>query len=527
MSDPRNNYAFGDLNPAFSSDVKKRLPNSTDVKTSSLLRPIVENVYKSDALKAVGKIKAIALRVESSTLAEPGDWLSHDDDLEAGSDGLIRVRARIPELHPYPIPQDKNDHQAINLYPVFKAENTDINAKPEFGSIIWVDFGNRETQQDPIYLGPVIGSKTSTSGNGQTSSRSVSEGGITSIDDQGSVSIENPNTGDQIGAPPGPPAPIEASPTGGASFGKTLESIDWDSIPQSLLLKWRDKFRAASGPPSSTNPHPIESISDSLNRYQKFTIIAMGCAEVIEQYWKTYDSTAKVIITSHFRKRYKIVSGKFRLGNHCGAAIDFSVEVNPFKTITTKKGNSYQRGKKLSVLQVWTGLMKLAAAGRIPNGGKGLYLNVGPRSYGSIKTPGITGPTPEEAGGSSGSWKWPDGASGAPHYDFRGFYGFFSKKVKKEVNGVEKTVEWDRTKKDKNGNVIGSKYVWVDTDGNGKDDLKYSAARSWLRSKRNSVYKVFSNGWSSYEYSPEVSAAVPNLLDVLGQTLEQEDGENS
>jgi hypothetical protein len=66
--------------------------------------------------------------------------------------------------------------------------------------------------------------------------------------------------------------------------------------------------------------------------------------------------------------------------------------------------------------------------------------------------------------------------------------------------------------------------VWVDTDSDGNDELTDQAAARWLKSNLYSVYKVFKGGWRSYEGTPDVTSAVPNILDILGQTdLDAED----
>jgi hypothetical protein len=67
-------------------------------------------------------------------------------------------------------------------------------------------------------------------------------------------------------------------------------------------------------------------------------------------------------------------------------------------------------------IQLWASYKMLSEAGRIPKGGRGLYLNVNP-------TTGVQGPRPQNAGTASSNLSGP-GGSAAPHYDIRGAFGF-------------------------------------------------------------------------------------------------------
>jgi hypothetical protein len=478
-------YAHGDLNPAFRSEVKTTLPNDTSIKSSSLLKASIESSFKPDVLKGVGRIKAVALKVEPKESDVPGLWISSDGDSQPGSDNLIRVRARIVEMHPYPIPTGPDDLEAINLYPIFKAASSDITVEPEYNELIWVDFGNRLTQEDPIYLGPV---KNTNRAQTRTSNP------VVAITKKALEVLNKPERGDMLESGE-PGAPISVSSTGATSFSSDLDKLDFTLGSNELINKWRGMFESNSSRGRRGDPHRV-SLNTS-DHYAKLTLISMACAEVIEQYWKQKDPSAKVYVTSHFRKRNKLFRKKsWRRANHCGAAIDFNVKIG---------------GKSLTALQVWSGLMKLTESGRIPKGGRGLYLNVGPTGMTSAKL--------EDAGKPSRS-RAPLGGSAGVHYDFRGHYGFFSGKTTPEVvtesrDKVVKSLEWKRSP---------YAYVWVDTDSDGNDELTDQAAARWLKSNLYSVYKVFKGGWRSYEGTPDVTSAVPNILDILGQTdLDAED----
>ena len=75
-----------------------------------------------------------------------------------------------------PIPDtigDKsNDHDIINMYPTFIAQSDDTPI-PEIGSLVWVDYGNKENFSDPIYIKPVIQSQTNIPYNGSDASNEV------------------------------------------------------------------------------------------------------------------------------------------------------------------------------------------------------------------------------------------------------------------------------------------------------------------------------------------------------------------
>jgi hypothetical protein len=500
LSDKRNNYAYGDLNPAFSSDVKKRFPFATNVKASTLLKPALENVFKSDALKAVGRFKAIVLRVEDSTVDEPGSWLATSDDIEPGGDGLLRIRARIPELHPYPVPTGEDDHQAINLYPIFKAKDDSLVAKPAVGSLIWVDFGNREAQTDPIYLGPVIGSRASAEGTGNISPKGK-------VNERQAGSIDNPNKGDQITAPTKEvEVPPSVSSTGGTSYSKNLNDIDFNKVPQKLIDYWSPRLSTKKS--RAFKLFPIPSNRNELTQNQKWTIIIMGCCQVMLEYWRQQHKKAIVIITSHFRS--------MTTKNHNGGAIDFKVRAG---------------GKTLTALQAWAGMRRLIRAGRIPDGGKGLYLNVTEKG----SRAGVKGILPEQAGKTSVS-NGPPGSSGSPHYDFRGSYGYQLRRrpnpwISLDLTGEGKDdipgayVGSERKKAIKYLNGLKVRIIPEDSKLNDKDGVNITKSIQGryvqLENPLKDVAKFYQGGWKTYEHVPTVGSDVPNLLNVLGQEVKE------
>ena len=119
--------------------------------------------FVPDALQGTGPYKAIVLRVEPATgKQEPGNFLSNTFGSFFGDPPpMVRIKARIPEIHAaLPVPTQvgsaNGDHQQIiDLYPTFVAQDTSIE-EPKPGDIVNVDFGNKNTYSDPIFLGPLL-----------------------------------------------------------------------------------------------------------------------------------------------------------------------------------------------------------------------------------------------------------------------------------------------------------------------------------------------------------------------------------
>ena len=245
-----------------------------------------------------------------------------------------------------------------------------------------------------------------------------------------------------------------------AKYSKDAADFDPDAVPDAQKKKWKSKFSRLAHYANSTKTD---------QRYQNSLVVG-GAGEVIEQYWRQKFPNAKVVVTSFGRK-----DGDN--GNHSnGAAIDFKVQTN-------QRG----AGTYVPALQVWASLKKLGAAGRIPKGAAGLYLNIEPGSS--------TGTKPEQAGPGAHS-NYAPGSSSSVHYDFRGSYGF-------------------------RPNTTVEQWVWTDKDGDGKDEAKsYAKGLKSLRdSGRGEIADYITNGgWKKDPYLPDVGSGVPNLLQVTGQS---------
>jgi hypothetical protein len=212
--------------------------------------------------------------------------------------------------------------------------------------------------------------------------------------------------------------------------------------------------------------------------------VLAACGYIIERYWRSrpgYEE-ARFRIRSIYRKNQ---------GFHdLWAAMDFYIELPPDAPVTSP-----------GALQVWAALSKLAAAGRIPQGGRGVYLNVNP-------TTGILGTAPEDAGSSSGTGcGLPPGGSSYTHYDIRGAYNITRK-------GLKNPTTW----------------VGTDWNGDGSDEISIGAKftkKSVVNEEDPGITddadQVFANiadpGFTKLDkyFAPELAPRCPALVTVIQQ----------
>jgi hypothetical protein len=164
MTEPQDplKLPFGALNNVDEAIGGRRQKVSPDENWLDLVTTAGVNSLIPNVLQGTGPYKAIVLRVESdSSTPEGGNWLSATYDALFGTPPpLVKIKARIPEIHAMlPIPEQTGDapgpHQPIiDLYPTFIAEFGLMDV-PKVGDIVNVDFGNKNTWDDPIYLGPL------------------------------------------------------------------------------------------------------------------------------------------------------------------------------------------------------------------------------------------------------------------------------------------------------------------------------------------------------------------------------------
>ncbi len=164
MTEPQDplKLPFGALNNVDEAIGGRRQKVSPDENWLDLVTTAGVNSLIPNVLQGTGPYKAIVLRIESdSSTPEGGSWLSATYDALFGTPPpLVKIKARIPEIHAMlPIPEQTGDapgpHQPIiDLYPTFIAEFGLMDV-PKVGDIVNVDFGNKNTWDDPIYLGPL------------------------------------------------------------------------------------------------------------------------------------------------------------------------------------------------------------------------------------------------------------------------------------------------------------------------------------------------------------------------------------
>ena len=225
MTEPQDplKLPFGALNnvdEAIGGKRQKISPNESwlDLVTSAGVNSLIPNV-----LQGTGPYKAIVLRIESdSSTPEGGSWLAATYDAVFGTPPqLVKIKARIPEIHAMlPIPEQTGDapgpHQPIiDLYPTFIAEYAPMD-EPKVGDIVNVDYGNKNTWDDPIYLGPLA---RSTNGAGAV-------GGIAGAGMFGNCGASNP---------------IPATPAAQSSASESVGVIQSGSQPV-YLWRFADKW---------------------------------------------------------------------------------------------------------------------------------------------------------------------------------------------------------------------------------------------------------------------------------------------
>lgn len=161
---------FGVLNPTYGSLTKTNF-DSEEASFFSQMRKTIATGFSDRGTSANGAMLGIVMRIDGYTnqsgYVDPTSYASkvgvamgtvaaHDDVK------LLQIRVRIPEIHsclpiPYELPNNLTsdaNHDIINLYPIFLSR-TSTAIIPQLGSLVWVDFQNRETLQGPIYIEPV------------------------------------------------------------------------------------------------------------------------------------------------------------------------------------------------------------------------------------------------------------------------------------------------------------------------------------------------------------------------------------
>jgi hypothetical protein len=163
--DITKDYPFGDMNPLLPKPGKIYRDNETSgIET---IAQTAAETYELETILGTGPYKAICLRVDNgdpqgqTRTPQKMTWLDRMYSSFGGepTGNHLEVKAMIPEIHGamYATPKNYDDHRAINRFPTFVARQArsteNVEAIPSAGDYIWVDFGNRVTLQDPIYIG--------------------------------------------------------------------------------------------------------------------------------------------------------------------------------------------------------------------------------------------------------------------------------------------------------------------------------------------------------------------------------------
>jgi hypothetical protein len=287
--------------------------------------------------------------------------------------------------------------------------------------------------------------------------------------------------------------PCAAGAPWGRSWGLTFGSIDETKFPTGLL-QW------------AINRGFIFPRNVSLEVHKRLEITA-GVGFVIERYWRQINPSARFLVISSYRT--DTIEGSSHID---GAAVDFAVLFPP-----TGDRERDALSPRVPVLQNWAALQHLQLAGRIPSGGKGVYLNLSPTGIKLGRATDASNPNADptnpknagrpsaRAGRAADLERFPPGGSGGAHYDFRGAFGY-------AVTGVDGTRVSNATS-----------WYWADTDGDGRDEYRLGAAG---RGGGSEIYGVMhpaikdylsKNGWQADPFMPAVGPSVPNLMQVLGQ----------
>jgi hypothetical protein len=241
---------------------------------------------------------------------------------------------------------------------------------------------------------------------------------------------------------------------------------------------------------------PVPNMYDPGNTYKRSYVIA-AVAYVIEKYWDATYPGAKIKAT-HGRAT---LNGDRSQNHTSGSAIDFSIKLRTVEpNIITQVKFVYPEAPvengiiDVPVLQVWATLKRLYDAGRIPKGGKGLYLN--------LSEGGLRGTQWGQAGNTSSSG-WPPGSSAGVHYDFRGTFGRIYKPLFNELTSELLPV---------------GKYVRVDINNDGSDDYDETTPAQ-IASALFAVpglTEYYNTEGVNDPTMPTVDSSVPNILQVLG-----------
>lgn len=155
-------YKYGELN-SVDTDQSGMYLDPEYYSAMDMVSITAEQARTPKVIQNLGSpIKGICLRVESFP-GQVGYTEGYASTIYSKNDkkpNLVQIRARIPEIHSY-IPDPKTygpegDSKTIQMYPIFTAISEDLKV-PSPGEIVFLDFGDRNEFNDPIYLGTMEG----------------------------------------------------------------------------------------------------------------------------------------------------------------------------------------------------------------------------------------------------------------------------------------------------------------------------------------------------------------------------------
>ena len=429
-------FVYGQLNPVEKPRMQGKFTSNglTRQRFTNVMR---ENVHKQehgvDALANTGPYYGIVLKriINNDGASIPVDnpmtkFLGKTSDKVGET--LIIVKVRIPEIHAHiPDPFDFNigTPQFINLiesHPTFVGYDV---SDPVPGNVVLVDFQNRNNFTGPIYLSMPQQDQNMNVGlgydivNSPINAFAGSYGGAGAgggLPD-GTVNISQlcntlqstAASGDAIGGEKQGDAATVSTDTTSATAGDCVTLVGGTTGEQ--LLAEMKELQEEGRVPKETKQFVYENIQQTL-----------AYKDIVERFWRTLYPSAVVEITSLVRGTDKN-SVKESAHGH-GIAMDVQV----------KTSQGY-----LSCAQVYIGYRRLIAAGLLPPGGLGIYVNLKNFKQDFSHSP---------------SRKKSPGASANVHYDWRNSDNTFTGTRSLTKNKYQKTSKW----------------VWLDVDGDGSDE---------------------------------------------------------
>jgi hypothetical protein len=354
MADGVNNkqLVYGQLNPVDRPIIRKPLTRGRldRQRFTSLMRESVMQVeYGIDSLSNTGPYYAVVLP-EIGTDNSDGEQLPMDSamfhwfsGLEKKGENLVMVRARIPELHadiPNPYQFPINSPQFFNfvkMHPIFVGYDDVV---PTAGMVIQVDFQNKTNFTGPIYV----------------STPQQDQNGMALL---GGNATESPSSA-FTAAGPG----LQTVPPSGDALGGSKGSAP---LPSAKNFPQQGNIAAPITSPNSELQQEIEQLREEGEIPDELldeTMILQNVEQtlaykrIVQDYWRLMYPSAEVTITSLVRGSGKNKTKDSAHGH--GIAMDI--------TVKTSHG-------LLNAAQVYIGYKRMMAAGLLPQGGLGLYVN--------------------------------------------------------------------------------------------------------------------------------------------------------